>query len=106
MNPSTLPRSPRRRTRRSALVAAGALAVTALLPSTGAGAAFVPTDTMPGWLQTIAGANPVGHFVDAMRGLLMGGPVAEPVADTILWMAIFVVVFAPLSLRTYTRRAW
>ncbi|GAB2886163.1 ABC transporter permease [Streptomyces mayteni] len=66
---------------------------------------FVPTDTMPGWLRTIASWNPVGHFVDAVRGLLMGGPAAEPVAYTLIWMAAFVAVFAPLSLVAYNRRA-
>lgn len=65
---------------------------------------FVPVETMPGWLQTIAAANPVGHLVDALRGLLMGGPVAEPVTYTFAWMAVFIVVFAPLSLLAYTRR--
>ena len=81
------------------------LAAVLILPLTFASNVFVPTDTMPGWMQGIATANPVGHFVDAMRGLLMGGPVAGPVAATLLWMAVFVVVFAPLSLRAYSRRA-
>jgi ABC-2 type transport system permease protein/oleandomycin transport system permease protein len=81
------------------------LAAVLILPLTFASNVFVPTDTMPGELQTIAAVNPVGHFVDALRGLLMGGPVAEPVADTLLWMAAFVLVFAPLSLRAYGRRA-
>lgn len=66
---------------------------------------FVPIDTLPGWLQTVAGANPVGHLVDAVRGLMMGGPVLEPLLWTSAWMAAFIVVFAPLSLLAYNRRA-
>lgn len=66
---------------------------------------FVPVETMPGWLRPVAAANPVGHLVDAERGLLMGGPVLEPVLWTLAWMAGFVIVFAPLSLRAYGRRA-
>lgn len=36
---------------------------------------------------------------------MMGGPVGEPLMFTLLWMAAFVVVFAPLSLIAYNRRA-
>jgi ABC transporter DrrB family efflux protein len=64
---------------------------------------FVPPETMPEWLQTIVAWNPVGHLVDALRGLMMGGPVAQPVLLTITWMAAFVLIFAPLSLRAYNR---
>ena len=80
------------------------LGAVTVLPLAFASNLFVPVDTMPGWLQTIAVANPVTHLVDAVRGLLMGGPVAEPVVDTVLWMAAAVLVFAPLSLRAYDRR--
>ncbi|CCH90774.1 ABC-type multidrug transport system, permease component [Modestobacter italicus] len=66
---------------------------------------FVPIETMPSWVQGVAAANPVSHLVDAERGLLTGGPVAEPVLDTVLWMAAVVVLLAPLSLRAYNRRA-
>jgi ABC-2 type transport system permease protein/oleandomycin transport system permease protein len=81
------------------------LAAVIVLPLTFASNVFVPVDTMPGWLQAVAGASPVSHLVDALRGLLMGGPVAEPVLATALWMAGSVLVFAPLSLLAYGRRA-
>jgi hypothetical protein len=42
--------------------------------------------------------------MDAMRGLMLGGPVARPVTWTLLWMAGFVAVFAPLALAAYRRR--
>lgn len=66
---------------------------------------FVPVDTMPAWMQSIAAWNPVGHLVDTIRGLWMGGPVAEPLVSTLLWMAGFLIVFVPLSLIAYLRRA-
>lgn len=66
---------------------------------------FVPVDTMPSWMQTIAAWNPVGQLVDTVRGLWMGGPVAEPLLATAAWMLGFLVVFAPLSLMAYHRRA-
>ena len=39
---------------------------------------FVPPATMPGWLRAFVEVNPVTHFMDAMRGLMLGGPVARP----------------------------
>jgi ABC-2 type transport system permease protein/oleandomycin transport system permease protein len=72
-----------------------------ILPMAFASNIFVETGTMPRWMQTIAAANPVGHLVDALRGLMMGGPVAQPVAYTVIWMVAVFAVFAPLSLVAY-----
>lgn len=63
-----------------------------------------PTDTMPGWLQAWIDVNPVTHVVSATRGLLLGGPVAEPVAATLLWSAGLLAVFAPAAVSAYRRR--
>jgi ABC-2 type transport system permease protein/oleandomycin transport system permease protein len=65
---------------------------------------FVDPATMPGWLQGFVAINPVRHLMDAMRGLMLGGPVATPVLWTLLWMAVFILVFAPLALAAYRRR--
>lgn len=66
---------------------------------------FVPTDTMPGWLQAFVKANPITQLVDTVRGLLLGGPVATPLAHTLVWMAALLAVFMPLALRAYNRKA-
>ena len=75
-----------------------------ILPLTFASSAFVPVATMPGWLQAFAEANPVTHVIDAARGLMLGGPVAEPVMDSVLWMVAITAVFAPLAIVRYRRR--
>lgn len=77
---------------------------TALFPVTFVSNAFVRTDTLPGWLQAWVKVNPVSQLSDAARGLIVGGPVAVPVAWTLLWAAGIVVVFAPLSLWALKRR--
>lgn len=64
---------------------------------------FVPPGTMPGWLRAFVEVNPIRHLMDAMRGLMVGGPVATPVLWTLMWMVVFVVVFAPLALAAYRR---
>ena len=65
---------------------------------------FVPTKTMPGWLQSFVHVNPLTHLVASVRGLLLGGPVGSDVMWTLAWMGVLLVVFVPLALRAYRRR--
>ena len=66
---------------------------------------FVDPSTMPGWLRSFVNVNPISHLVSAVRGLMVGGPVASHVVWTLSWMAGLLVVFVPLALRAYRRRA-
>ena len=66
---------------------------------------FVATDTLPGWLQAFVQVNPITPLVSTIRGLLLGGPVADHLLATLAWMAGLLVVFVPLALRAYARRA-
>jgi oleandomycin transport system permease protein len=65
---------------------------------------FVPTASLPGWLQSWVKINPVTHLTDAIRGLLVGGPVAGPVGWSVLTGAIILAIFAPLAVATYRRK--
>ncbi|MFC4069201.1 ABC transporter permease [Actinoplanes subglobosus] len=76
-----------------------------VLPLTFGSNVFVPTATLPGWLQAFVSVNPITPLVEAIRGLLIGGPVAGPLATTLLVMGGLLVVFVPLALRAYSRRA-
>jgi oleandomycin transport system permease protein len=75
-----------------------------VLPLSFASNTFVPTRTMPGWLQSFVKVNPLTDLVDAVRGLLLGGPVASHVLWSLVWMGILLIVFVPLALRAYRRR--
>jgi ABC transporter DrrB family efflux protein len=75
-----------------------------ILPLTFASSAFARVETMPGWLQAFVKANPVTSVIDAARGLMLGGPVAEPLIDAVIWMAVITAVFAPLAILRYRRR--
>jgi len=66
---------------------------------------FVRVSTMPGWLQAFVDVNPLSHLVSAVRGLMLGGPVGAQVGWTFAWCAGLLVVFFPLALRGYIRRA-
>lgn len=65
---------------------------------------LTPTASMPGWLQAWMDVNPSVYAMDAARGLMVGGPVATPVAVTLAWIAGIIAVFAPLAVAAYRRR--
>jgi oleandomycin transport system permease protein len=74
-----------------------------LFPLTFGSSMFVPVSTLPGWLQAWVKVNPVTHLVDAARGLMLGGDVAWPVTQSLLWSIGITAVFAPLAVRAYRR---
>lgn len=74
--------------------------------------AYVPVQSMPGWLQPIARQQPVTAMVDAVRSLVVGGDSqamfgssqATLVVKALAWTAVIGVVFAGLSVRNFNRR--
>lgn len=77
------------------------VAFSLMMPITFTSNAFVPTETMPEWLQRWVEINPVTHLADAVRGLLGGGPVASSATVSLLWAAGIAIAFAPLSIRAF-----
>ena len=75
-----------------------------ILPLTFASSAYADPDTMPGWLQAFVNANPITSVIDAARGLMLGGPVAQPLTKSLIWMAVLLAVFVPLAISRYRRR--
>jgi len=75
-----------------------------MLPLTFGSNVFVPTATLPGWLQGFVEVNPVSKVADAARGLLTGGAVAGPAIASLLATAVLVAVFGPLAVALYRRR--
>ncbi|MEV0328908.1 ABC transporter [Micromonospora echinospora] len=75
-----------------------------IFPLTFTSNAFVPTETMPGWLQAWVEVNPVTVLADALRGLLVSGPVLAPVVQSVVWGVAIAAVFAPLAVRALRRR--
>jgi oleandomycin transport system permease protein len=65
---------------------------------------FARVETMPGWLQAFVRVNPITSVVDATRGLMLGGPVADPVVKTAIWLVVLTAIFAPLAIYRYRRR--
>ena len=74
-----------------------------LFPLTFVSNILVDPATMPGWLQTVVGLNPVTHLVTASRGLMHGDVALANVLWVLVASAIIVAVFAPIALRMYYR---
>jgi ABC-2 type transport system permease protein/oleandomycin transport system permease protein len=74
-----------------------------LAPLVFASSAFVPVESMPGWLQVFARHQPVSVTVSAVRDLVLGSPAATDVLQALAWMAGIVLLFAPFAVRLYRR---
>src|ERR1039457_5510243 len=66
--------------------------------------AFVPVDTLPGWLQAVTRVNPVSHVVSALRDLMNGGALTAQVGWALLGCATVATIFIPLAVRSYSKR--
>lgn len=76
-----------------------------LFPLTFVSSAFAPPETVPAWVREFMIANPVTLLVEAARGLLDGVPDAGDIALVVGLSGVMTVVFAPIALRLYNRRA-
>ncbi len=65
--------------------------------------AFVPLNTMPGWLQAFGERQPLTALVDAERALVLGGPAASDVLVSIAWSVGLLAAFVALAARAYQR---
>ncbi|HEV2639852.1 MAG TPA: ABC transporter permease [Actinocrinis sp.] len=81
------------------------LMILIVLPLSFGSNTFVKSNTLPGWMQGFVKVNPITQLASAVRGLYDGGPVADHVLWTLCWMAGLVIVFMPLAMRAYRRKA-
>lgn len=72
-----------------------------LFPLVFASSAFVPIASMPGWLQAFAKVQPVSVTVNAVRALVLGGPVEHWLWQSLLWTAGILATFVVLAVRKY-----
>lgn len=76
-----------------------------LFPLTFLSNAFVPVNTMPKWLQWFANANPLSHLISAVRELTNSGQIGDEFAISLFAAAVIILLFAPLAVRMYIRKA-
>ncbi|MFF4773349.1 ABC transporter permease [Microtetraspora fusca] len=75
-----------------------------MFPLTFLSNAFVPAETLPGWLQAFVKVNPVSHVVSAVRDLFNDGAVTAEVGWAVIGCVAVVAIFAPLAVRSYSRK--
>ncbi len=74
-----------------------------LMPLTFASNIFVGLDTMPGWLQTVVGNNPVTFLADAARKLMHGDPAGPEVLRVVIATAVVLAIAVPIAIRLYRK---
>jgi ABC-2 type transport system permease protein len=85
-----------------------------IFPITFIASTFVPVETLPGVLRTVAEWNPVSSMAEALRklfgnpGVQLDGDVPWPlrhsIGYTLIWIVVLIVVCAPLAVIAYNRR--
>jgi ABC-2 type transport system permease protein len=86
-----------------------------IFPLTFVANTFVPTNAFPGVLKTIANWNPVSSVTQSARNLFgntsellpppKAWPMQHPIVYTLIWVALLLAVFVPLSVAQYKRAA-
>ena len=91
--------------------AAQGMSTLIVVPLSFVSGAFVPIDSMPGWMQAFAANQPVTVIINAVRSLMLGGTDAAGVGHTttywvllsLAWCAGILAVFAAISVTRFGR---
>ncbi|MGH1492642.1 MAG: ABC transporter permease [Acidimicrobiales bacterium] len=74
-----------------------------MFPMTFVSSAFIATNTLPGWLQAVADANPFTHVANAARALYNGNDPGSSLLWSLVWSIGIIVVFSLLAIRKFSR---
>jgi ABC-2 type transport system permease protein len=70
-----------------------------------ASSAYVPIESLPGWLRVIAVANPITYTVDASRGFALGTPVLGATVSALAVSALLGSTGAIVAAKGFRRTA-
>lgn len=73
-----------------------------VFPLVFASSIFVPTQTMPDWLQPFAENQPISVIATTVRDLFLGTNNGD-IGQSLLWIGIILAIFIPLSVWQYGR---
>jgi ABC transporter DrrB family efflux protein len=91
--------------------AAQGLSTLIVVPLTFISGAYVPIDSMPGWMQPVAANQPVNVMINAVRSLMLGGTDAAGIGHTtsywvllsLIWCVGILVVFGLIAIVRFSR---
>jgi len=69
------------------------------------GGIFTPVRSMPAWAQAVAACNPVQHFAETIRAVLLRGATTREVAGHLAATVAFGAVVLPLAVLRYRKTA-
>lgn len=92
--------------------AANGTATLLIVPLAFVSAAYVPADSLPGWMQPVADNQPFTIFSNALRSLTLGGAealglghsTAYWVVLSLVWCAGILLVFSTIAVARFARR--
>ncbi len=92
--------------------AANGMATLLVIPVAFISAAYVPANSLPGWLQPVADNQPFTVFSNALRSLTQGGTDAVGIGHTttywivlsLAWCAGIFLVFSSIAVARFSRR--
>ncbi|MCK9858808.1 ABC transporter permease [Paenibacillus sp. ATY16] len=67
--------------------------------------AFVPTDTMPSWLQGVANHQPITPVIETIRGLLTGTPLDNSAWWAVSWCLFILTLAFVWSIFSFRKKA-
>lgn len=75
-----------------------------LFPLTFVSNVFVDPETLPTWLQGFVEINPISLLATSVRGLMHGSVTYEQIGWVLFASAMFIVIFAPLTMYLYRNK--
>ena len=76
-----------------------------VFPLTFASAAFLPTQTMPSWLEKFANDQPITYVANTARHFALVVPYPDgTLVKLLIWIGVILVIFVPLAIRLYRKR--
>lgn len=75
-----------------------------IFPLTFASGAFVPAGSLVDWLRPFAENQPITHFVEAVRSLMVGLPMGDHALMSVIWGVGTLVIAMPLAAWLFKRK--
>jgi drug efflux transport system permease protein len=74
-----------------------------MLPATLLSGIMTPVQSMPGWMQTMTMINPLRHYAEVLRGVILRGARLEALAPQLIILGVMAVTVITLSTYRFSR---
>jgi ABC transporter DrrB family efflux protein len=75
-----------------------------VFPLTFASSAFVPTNTMPSWLEAFTENQPITLVINTVRAWMLGNDAGSDAWRALIWSLGLLIIFFPIALWMYKKR--